>query len=164
MVTTVTNTLNALFASSFSDVRRTNAALDQRQIDVNALNRVTAQTPVEQPSDSTSNLTRRQQQQSLLRFLDERQPRLNDFVRPRADLNPADEVALFSLPPEVASSASTLSGSTLTNLDREEIITRAQQNAANDAAALRRQSYVANLYAQTGDITFSSDRVLNQAA
>ena len=163
MVASITNSINALLATSLSDARRTAALVDERQAEIGALNRVVNQTPVEQASDNANNQSRRQSQ-AFQRYVDERQPSLSDLARPRAELNPSDEVALFSLPPEVASYASVLSGSTLTNTVREEIISRAQQAAANDSASLRRQSYVANLYAQTGDITFSSDRVLNQAA
>lgn len=163
MVASTSSSINALFATSFSDVRKTSALVDQRLAEIGALNRAVSQTPVEQASDSTNNQSKRQSQ-AFQRFIDERQPSLNDLAKPRAELNPSDEVALFSLPPEVANFASALSGSALTNSEREEIISRAQQAAANDSASLRRQSYVANLYAQTGDITFSSDRVLNQAA
>lgn len=156
MVSSVTNNLNSLFAS-FSDVGKVTAP--QAQAPVDPLQRVTGA-----PARETLDEARQRQQQqgrngqSGERFSlpDERQATLASFTRPRPLMAPSEEMAVFAQDESAPARPSA-----------QEVLNNSAASAqlqVAPAAPQRRQSYVANLYAQANDVVFNGDRTLNQAA
>lgn len=154
MVSSVNTNLNSLFAS-FSDVTKVTAP--QAQFPVDPVKRVTT-TPEREALNEAAQRQQGRNRQAADRFglPEERQATFASFTRPRPVMAPAEEMALFAqaadAPVQVTAPQSP---------DRSAELT---QPPAASPVVLRRQSYVANLYAQANDVVFSGDRSLNQAA
>lgn len=155
MVSSVNNSLNSLFAT-FSDV--TKVTTPQAQAPIDPVKRVTGTPEREALNEAGQRQQQGRNRQSTDRFSlpDERQATFASFTRPRPLMAPSEEMALFAQEPAKSTQAPP------------------QEKAANSATEAqlpvaektpqRRQSYVANLYAQANDVVFNSDRTLNQAA
>lgn len=164
MVSSVTNSLNYLYAASFSEVPRTSALTPKNGLD--ALKRIQPELPgqVVDPTGRQPQQGRDQQGYGRFEAFDERQPNLADYVRPKPALSPADEMALFAVDMAAANNAPAIAAPPIRVQDASYVQETAQEERQQDRLAQRKQSYVAQLYAQTGDITFSSESLIRQAA
>lgn len=170
MVSSVTNNLNYLIGASFAEVTRTGALKSGKAAEaLDALKRITPDLAGQQV-DQVGNELQQDSRSNQGRFgtFDDRQPSLSDYVRPKTSLSPSDEVALFAV--DASAPATSAQGGLAQPQVRvqqasflKEVEEQAQQQL-QDQTSRRKQSYVAQLYAQTGDITFSGDRFVNQAA
>ncbi len=161
------NSLNQLYAASFSDITRVNAVTPVKGNAAEALKRIAPELPgqiIEPASRDQQNQGRNQGRFNP--FGDDKQPSLGDFVRPKPTLAPSDEMALFALNEADSINIAAQVQQPTISLEKASYLaaTQAQQEQARDHLSQRKQSYVAQLYAQTGDITFSADSVVNQAA
>lgn len=164
MVSSVTNSLNYLVSASFSDVGRAASVKGEKTTEaLEAIKRITPDIAGQQiggklpQSESGS--------QGQFSVSDERQSSLSGYARAKISLGPADEAALFSVDAgSAAPDGATQSQAELQHSLFTEQVTEREQLQVQEQIARRKQSYVAQLYAQTGDITFSGDRFVNQAA
>jgi hypothetical protein len=146
MVSSITSGINALFAS-FSEIEALRAA---RAGQSGHTSKNTDSLAVTQDAPSRRN-------NGSFAALREREPSLANLGRPKATLSPVDELALFS---ENAADAPVEEYPVgLRESNAVETPSSAQYNLQ-----LRKPSYIAQLYAQTNDITFSSDTLYRQAA
>lgn len=168
MVSPVSNSLNALFAASFSDVTRTTALTNPNKTNaLDALKRIASDLPSQAIQGTGQQSQQQGQNPSQERFYtgDERQPSLSDYLRPKPSLAPTDEVALFTIEPGEASfTPAQVPFASVQAKTPSYIAQTVEEEQVQDQTSRRRQSYVAQLYAQTGDIAFSSDSFVNYAA
>lgn len=162
MVSAITSGLNSLFAS-FSELNK--VAPNNLRPPVDNAKRITPEQARETIDGYAQQQQNRGKSQQSPRFNlpDDRQPSFASFSRPQVALNPADEVALFSL----LQAADAEAEKPLDFLELSQELPPqgiALPSVQDNPQSRRRQSYVAQLYAQTNDIAFSSDKVLNQAA
>lgn len=164
MVSSVGNSLNSLFASSFSEVTRTTALTNPKSAAIDALKRIAPELPsqaVEAHGGQQQNEGKTGQQGRFGGF-DDRQPSLSDYIKPKATISPADEAALFSIDPALF--AQTIKEQPSRAPQASYLLQNASDERTQEQLSRRKQSYVAQLYAQASDITFSSDSFVNQAA
>lgn len=168
MVSTVTNNLNYLAGTSFSEVGRTGAIKNGKPTEaLDALKRITPDLAGQQV-EQVGNELQQDGRDSQGRFgtFDERQPSLSDYVRPKVALAPSDEVALFAVDGTAASEQDGVAQPQV-QADQASFLKGKEDQAQQhlqDQISRRKQYYVAQLYAQTSDITFSGDSFVNQAA
>jgi hypothetical protein len=164
MIAPVNNSLNGLLAA-FSDVNRTSSLTPQtRNIPIEQTRRIAPEQLRDRPEISEDVLSKQSRSGAGRYGLpDERQPSLASFAKPKPLLAPSDEAQLFARAEDTVNAATQTKKSAERPIDSElaKLANLAQPQASIEQ---RRQSYVAQLYAQTNDITFSSDRILNQAA
>ena len=168
MISPINSSLNAYLAS-FSELSRTSALHAQtRALPVEPTRRITPEQLREQPEIAQDVLSERgKQNQARFGLPDERRPSFADFTKPRALIAPSDEAQLFAAANEVVSEAIQISRITTESSRQADFAHMAhvqQEQATQSQLSLRRQSYVAQLYAQTNDITFSNDHVVDHAA
>lgn len=167
MVSSVTNNLNYLIGASFAEVTRTSALRSGKAAEaLDALKRITPDLAGQQVEQAGNELQKDSRSNSG-RFgtFDDRQPSLSDYVRPKTSLSPSDEVALFAV--DAATSTQGGLAQPQVRVQQASFLKETEDQAQQqlqDQTSRRKQSYVAQLYAQTGDITFSGDRFVNQAA
>lgn len=168
MVSPVSNSLNSLFAASFSDVTRTTALTNPTKTTaLDALKRIAPDVPSQAIQGAGQQAQQQGQGTNQGRFgtSDERQPSLSDYLRPKPSLAPADEVALFTIEPGEAAFVPQIAPFSAVQAKAPSYLAQTvEEEQVQDQTSRRRQSYVAQLYAQTGDIAFSSDSVVNYAA
>lgn len=161
MVSAINSGLNSLFAS-FSELNK--VAPNTLRPPVDNAKRIIPEQARETIDGYAQQQSRNKSQQSTRFTLpDERQPSFASFSRPQVALNPADEVALFSLQQAADTEAENASDALKLSQELPSQATTLPPIQDNPQSR-RRQSYVAQLYAQTNDIAFSGDKVLNQAA
>jgi len=165
MVSSIYSDLNTIFAASFSQVAKSTGVIPAK---TNALEqtRSATQAPRDVVDSITQDEARNSRRNTPQRFSlpDERQPTFASFNKPQIQLNSADEMQLFAL--EDTDAAPAQAGE-LPQVGSEALaggFSSGQVSATTDQLSRRRQNYIAQLYARTNDIAFSSDRVLNQAA
>lgn len=169
MVSSVTNSVNYLVAATFSDVARANAVGNPKAASaLDALKRITPELPGQQVDQvgQQSQQGGRSGQQGRFGAFDERQPSLSDYVRPKLALAPSEEMALFAtdLANQATPVAAPIQPPQIQARQASFLEDTVAEEQVQEQASRRKQSYVANLYAQTGDIAFSGDRFVNQAA
>lgn len=120
---------------------------------------------VDEAGDATSEQSQQQRQQTLAQQ-NRRNATFTDLIRPKATLNPADEVALFAAPangplqlaaPQTKQQPGDEPGIT-------DVIFDEATPADDVSLAAQKQQRVASLYARNADITFNVDPVYSQAA
>jgi hypothetical protein len=146
MVSSINSGLNALFAS-FSEIE----ALKNARVPT-----IAPATGGDVGSATPDQSSRKSQTPFVPQV--SRESSFGDIARPKATLAPADELALFAENGELETAADEAYPVGLRDSGTPEP-TAQQYNFQ-----LRKPSYVAQLYAQTNDITFSTDTILKQAA
>lgn len=144
------NNLNALFAS-FS------------QFEVGKPARVTPTTPsiVQEAVEGLQNDLSKSGRSPNFQALLERESRFGDLTRPKASLAPSDELALFAENAQATVSTAPVEEYPVGLREGSEVSAEAQ---TYNFQLSRKPSYVAQLYAQMNDITFSNDTLYKQAA
>jgi hypothetical protein len=166
--------MNYLFTASFSDVSGVAPYGKPKPAIFPPVAPIAGDESKSESSQGLNSRTTSQEQPTERKVADkqmqtgERPARFNDYTRPRPSLSPADEATLFAEDASNEQDANlsfsfTQAASGYTAFSQSAKQPDTERQSLNNLAK-RKQSYVAQLYAQIGDITFSSDNIVNQAA